>query len=122
MYNSLGVLGDLGGIIEVIMIIFGFFLFPVSEHSFYLSAGRLLYFARTKDEQMFTKSNDPELTDKLEKYLDPQKFKSANNKLMHEIKKHHIIRLSLWDNARLFMANIMSLFCCDFCWKKKEKF
>ena len=49
VYNILGVLGDLGGIVEVIMIIFGFFLFPISEHSFYMKAGRLLFFARTKE-------------------------------------------------------------------------
>ena len=73
-YNILGVLGDLGGIVEVIMIIFGFFLFPISEHSFYLKAARMLYFARTKEQNLFQKSNDPELTDKLEKYMDPSKF------------------------------------------------
>ena len=71
VYNILGVLGDLGGIVEVIMIIFGFFLFPISEHSFYLKAARMLYFARTKDQTLFQKSADPELTDKLEKYMNP---------------------------------------------------
>ena len=54
VYTILDVLGDLGGIVEVIMIIFGFFLFPISEHSFYLKAARMLYYARTKDSNLFT--------------------------------------------------------------------
>lgn len=49
VYDMLGVLGDLGGIFEVTMIVFGFFLFPVSQHSFILKAAGLLYYARTKD-------------------------------------------------------------------------
>ena len=77
VYNILGVLGDLGGIVEVIMIIFGFFLFPISEHSFYLKAARMLYYARTKDDKLFTKTGDPDKEDKLEKYMDPKKF--SNN-------------------------------------------
>jgi hypothetical protein len=64
----------LGGIVEVIMIIFGFFLFPISEHSFYLKAARMLYYARTKDEKLFSKKVDPDEEDKLEKYMDPSKF------------------------------------------------
>lgn len=40
VYDILGVLGDLGGIFELSMIIFGFFLFPISEYSFYLKAAR----------------------------------------------------------------------------------
>ena len=38
MYNALDLLGDLGGVTEVIMIFFGFILTSVSEHSFYTTA------------------------------------------------------------------------------------
>lgn len=126
VYNIFGVLGDLGGIVEVIMIIFGFFLFPISEHSFYLKAARLLYFARTKDQTMFKKgSNDDEDSDdKLEKYMNPEQInKNASSmKLKNEYQKHHIIRLSMCDNIRLFIANLLNDFCCNCCWRKKEKF
>jgi hypothetical protein len=40
-------LGDLGGVTEVIMIAFGAVFFSVSEHSFYLTASQKLFFART---------------------------------------------------------------------------
>jgi hypothetical protein len=38
IYNVFDLLGDLGGVTEVIMIVFGFVLFSISEHSFYLTA------------------------------------------------------------------------------------
>lgn len=47
IYNIFDLLGDLGGVTEVIMIIFGFFLFSISEHSFYLTALTKLFYART---------------------------------------------------------------------------
>jgi len=40
-------LGDLGGVTEVVMICFGFFLFPIAEHSFTMKAIKNLYLART---------------------------------------------------------------------------
>ena len=55
IYGILDILGDLGGVTEVIMILFGFFLYPISEHSFVLQALRRLYKARTTDESLFRK-------------------------------------------------------------------
>ena len=37
-YDFLDLLGDLGGVVEVISIVFGIFLYPISEHSFVLVA------------------------------------------------------------------------------------
>lgn len=53
IYGWIDLLGDLGGVTEVIMICFGFFLFPISEHSYILKASKKLFFARTKDSAMF---------------------------------------------------------------------
>ena len=38
IYNVFDLLGDLGGVTEVIMLCFGFFLYSISEHSFYITA------------------------------------------------------------------------------------
>jgi len=43
----------LGGVTEVIMITFGFMMFPISEHSFTLKAAKRLFLARTDDPEMF---------------------------------------------------------------------
>ena len=52
-YGALDLLGDLGGVLEVIMILFGFALYPVSEHSFVITAANKLFFARTDREDVF---------------------------------------------------------------------
>lgn len=74
VYDILGVLGDLGGIFEVTMIVFGFFMFPISEHSFNLTAARLLYFGRTKEKHLFDNSRNAEEEEKLEKWLNTKKY------------------------------------------------
>ena len=37
-YRIMDILGDLGGVIEIIMIVLGTVLYPISEHSFILKA------------------------------------------------------------------------------------
>ena len=53
VYGWLDLLGDLGGVSEIIGIVFGFFLLPVSYHSFIMKASQHLYYARTKDNNLF---------------------------------------------------------------------
>ena len=53
IYNLLDLLGDLGGVTEVIMAVLGIFLFPISEHSFIIKAAKIVFLAKTKDENMF---------------------------------------------------------------------
>lgn len=40
VYNFLDVIGDMGGVLEIIMIVFGFVFYPIAEHSFIMSAAR----------------------------------------------------------------------------------
>lgn len=47
IYNVFDLLGNLGGVTQVIMIVFGAIFFSVSEHSFYLTASQKLFLART---------------------------------------------------------------------------
>ena len=53
IYNLLDLLGDLGGVKEVIMIVFGFFLFPISEHSFINQATKRQFLVKTEDTELF---------------------------------------------------------------------
>ena len=57
-YALFDLLGDLGGVLEVIMIIFGIFLYPVSEHSFIIKAANKLFFARTNRDDVFVPKED----------------------------------------------------------------
>lgn len=53
IYNLFDLLGDLGGVTEVIMIVFGFIFYSVSEHSFYLTASQKLFYAKTTQNDVF---------------------------------------------------------------------
>ena len=64
----MAVIGDTGGVFELIIMIFGVVIFPISYHSFILRASRLMFFARTKDEKLFQTIKDPEEKLYLEKY------------------------------------------------------
>ena len=55
IYSLFDLLGDLGGVTEVVMLCFGFMLYPISEHSFYLKAIKKLFIARTKSNTLFRK-------------------------------------------------------------------
>jgi len=85
IYGWLDLLGDLGGVTEVIMICFGFFLFPISEHSFVLRAIRKLYLVRTRKDDMFLKDETAEQKEAKFKSV----FSSGDSKqVSREIEKH----------------------------------
>jgi hypothetical protein len=95
VYDFLGVLGDLGGVTEVIMLIFGFFLYPVSEHSFMLQAIKKLYLARTGDSGLFLEKSTS-LSKKLERKNSVARSQSF--KLQKELQKHRVARVRVWDS------------------------
>ena len=43
VYNMIDFIGDLGGVIELITLLFGFFLLPIAEHSFLINAIQNLF-------------------------------------------------------------------------------
>lgn len=54
----MNLLGALGGITNVIMILFNGIIKPINEHSFVLKAAKKLYFARSKEDDLFQKEVD----------------------------------------------------------------
>jgi hypothetical protein len=56
VYHIMDLIGDLGGVFEVIITIFGIFVFPMSQHSFVMKALEKLFLARTLDNSMFVKT------------------------------------------------------------------
>ena len=53
VYNILDLLSDLGGVLEIISLLFGFLILPISEFSFILKAAKRLYMVRAKDQSLF---------------------------------------------------------------------
>lgn len=71
IYNFLDLLGDLGGVTEVLMLIFGFFLFPISEHAFNLQSAKRFFLAKTEDEQLFEPPTEEQQAKIREKLANP---------------------------------------------------
>ena len=53
VYNVIDFIGDLGGVLEILVMIFGIVLYPLSEFQFNLKAINLLFMARTSDKFIF---------------------------------------------------------------------
>ena len=49
-YDITDLIGDLGGVLEVLISFIGLFLFPISEHSYGLKVLEKLFLARTNDK------------------------------------------------------------------------
>ena len=116
VYGILGLLGDLGGVTEVIMICFGFFLYPIAEHSFTLKATSKLFMARTADDNLFSK--------KVGKYTDELKMPSSaknDENVMQEIRKHRKIGLKPIDNVLLYLANSFGVCFPSRFWSKQKR-
>lgn len=59
-FSILDTVGMIGGVFEVLLFLFGLLMFPLSEHSFYLNAGKRLYFARTANPNLLNKNRKGE--------------------------------------------------------------
>lgn len=71
VYNLWDAFSDIGGIFQFVFVILGFLILPISEHNFILNAASHIFFARTKDSNIFMNVKDytgGKIC--LEKYLD----------------------------------------------------
>lgn len=128
VYGYFDLLGELGGVMEVLVLFFGFFLFPISEHSFYLNAIKKLFFAKTKDDDIFVTKSHAYLHSKTKKTLEKSlhrrlSISQDNNRYSNdcEIKSHRYVRLRLLDDLKLFFSNHFQLCFCDCLWNNKSK-
>ena len=46
-------IGDIAGIYDLIYVVVGFFIFPISKHSFFLSAMKKMFLVKTTDSHIF---------------------------------------------------------------------
>jgi hypothetical protein len=50
-------MADMGGIIEIIVVTFGIFIFPISAHSFDMHTLKFMFMARIDDSKFFLPQN-----------------------------------------------------------------
>jgi hypothetical protein len=110
VYNIIDLIGNLGGVFEIIVKVLGLFFLPISSHSFVMKALEKLFLARTLDTSMFVKA-------KLENKNKKRKFRSLKAKIPEvfkntpveaEARNHYPIKLSFLNNIKLFMLNLFS--------------
>jgi hypothetical protein len=53
VYSFFGVLGDVGGVAQVLSIVFSFILSPISFHSYLGKAVASLFLVKTKEDGLF---------------------------------------------------------------------
>jgi len=53
VYSVLDLFGDLGGVIEILMLTCAFLIEPLASHSFLSKAFSLLFLAKTEDHNLF---------------------------------------------------------------------
>ena len=56
VFNFVDLIGELGGVVEIIIIVFGILIYPISKQSFILKASNQLFKARTKDRNLLFQS------------------------------------------------------------------
>tara|TARA_B110000285_G_C14885805_1_gene496111 strand:- start:518 stop:790 length:273 start_codon:yes stop_codon:yes gene_type:complete len=82
-------IGDLGGVKELIILSFGWFLFPMSEHSFIMKAAKHLFLARTSNKEIFTKNPHGKHI-RLNKFIQSGLLTQSEIYELHKHKKVHI--------------------------------
>jgi hypothetical protein len=111
IFGWFDLLGKLGGITNVMMLLFGWILFGVSEHSFVLKAAKKLFLARTKDNNLF--KHDPRANTKVAAF---------SKRAREELDKHRPIKLHLKDNILLYLSNHWSRCFPMSLWPEGKKF
>lgn len=76
VYDLLDLLGDVGGIMEVVLIVFGTILYSVAEHSFHIQALKRLFKVKTSQQDLFIDASDSDSEKEKEqcKYLYPKRL------------------------------------------------
>lgn len=88
--NVLDLLGELGGVLDVMVLLVFFFVAPVAEHSYFMAVFNKLYLAKTKSSNVF----------KNKKYQQENDIEAkAEGK---DKKKHFKIQLDWSTNFQLF--------------------
>ena len=87
VYNLMDFIGDLGGVIEIFVILYGGILYRISEHSFNMYATKTLFLAETSDETLFQKPKLLKKDNTLKKYIakkyDPPETLECTKHLHH---------------------------------------
>lgn len=69
VYDLSMLMSDLGGVVNVLLAVFGIVLYPLSQHLYYLKSAQRMYLARTKDKNLLEKPSDKNTSQQDEQIL-----------------------------------------------------
>ena len=98
VYGILDLLGEMGGVLDILVSILGIFLFLITEYSFILKALEKLYLAKTSDRLLFQKFQQKKKNMKKNKFLTMKKVlpeSMKNTDIEKEVANHYPIRIDM---------------------------
>ena len=98
MYSFLKLIGDLGGVLEILVLLFVYFMTPITSYSFNMQAMENLYLARSKDASLFL-PRTPQNTNKM-----PLPDSLNNTEPALSCQNDYPIRLNLKNHLLTFLA------------------
>ena len=93
-YGLLDLLGDLGGVLEVLLLVSGAFFYSYSEYSFVIKAMQKLFLARSFEKNIFERKTEN---------ADVKQF-ALSKKELKELKYHKRIKLSNRKICKLYFS------------------
>lgn len=127
-YDINNLLGDLGGVVRVLLSMFGVLIYPLNHYLFVINSARKLYLARTREQNIFEDPSKSRCNTKIEQkmlnFTDPKNIPCSYGKsLKLEVLKHRYIYLTFKDTVLLFLNNVFNYFICKrICkWSKRDK-
>lgn len=104
VYSLLDLFGELGGLLEVIIVFFGFVLAPWAEFKFEIAMMKKLYMVKTKKgvEDQFERKNTQKESKKAAKMATRIRDENSRKNLQHLHQGH----LSASRQVRLFLQNV----------------
>ena len=116
-YTILNLVGDLGGVLEVFLVLLGIFIYPMSEFSFYLKAMERLFLAKIKSPDFFINVNpEKKKRNKNMKHTMPDKLKGTEFEVSKEL--HYPIKLRFFKILKMFCLSKIN--CCGSPSKRSE--
>jgi hypothetical protein len=99
-YDCIGIAKDIGGLTNVLLVMFSLLIYPMANYSFFLRAIKRLYFAKTSDKKLF------EFYKKKHNHIFQNFYEKYDCNLTDfQISKLRIIDFSNFDSFCLFLAN-----------------
>ena len=105
-------LGDLGGVTEVLAIGFGFVLLPLAEHLFVLEATKQIFMVKTRDETLFEHS----------KKQKGRAQRATKLKGTQDLETHRYIKMRLRDKLLLYLKKTLGCNCVSRIWRNGRKY